>query len=98
VNIGSLRWKLTASHLLLVVFSLTVVASYLVPALVRLQRDRYQQSVLTEARMAARMLERYQSEGLTLAQLDAVADTLAWRKDVYIGVKDAEGRPPATSR
>lgn len=98
MNIGSLRWKLTVSHLLLAVFSLTVVASYLVPALVRLQRDRYQQSVLTEARMAARMLARYQSEGLTLAQLDAVADTLAWRKEVYIGVKDAEGRPPATSR
>lgn len=98
MNAGGLRRKLTVSHLMLAVFTLAVVAAYLVPVLVRLQTDRYQQSVLNQARMAARMLERYQENGLTVAQLDEIADSLTWRKDEYIGVKDARGRSPETSR
>lgn len=95
---GTLRGRLAASHVLLAVCSLLVVSAYLAPALVRLQTERYEQNTLGQARMAARMLERYQQEGLTLVQLDEIADALAWRKDVYIGVKDADGHPPATSR
>jgi two-component system, OmpR family, phosphate regulon sensor histidine kinase PhoR len=95
---ASLRGRLAASHVLLAVCSLAVVGAYLVPALVRLQTERYEQSVLGQARMAARMLQRDQQEGLTLVQLDEVAGALAWRKEVYIGVKDADGNPPATSR
>jgi len=98
MKLGSLRWKLTASHLLLVVFSLALAATYLVPALVQLQTEMYERAVLSQARMAARMLERSQADGLTLAQLDAVANRLAWRPEVYVGVKDASGQPPATSR
>lgn len=95
---AGLRWKLTASHLLLVVFSLAVAAAYLVPALVQLQTSSYERSVLWQARMAARMLAHYQDDGMTLAQLDRVAERFAWRPDVYVGVKDADGNPPATSR
>ncbi|HEV2439259.1 MAG TPA: ATP-binding protein [bacterium] len=97
---GSLRWKLTASHLLLVVFSLAVAAAYLVPAFSQLQTDAYERSVLNQARLAAHMIERYQAEdeSLSLAKLDALAIRLAWRNEVYIGVKDAQGRPPATSQ
>src|SRR5579864_563911 len=95
---GTLRGRLAASHLLLAVCSLVVVSAYLVPALVRLQTERYQQSILGQARMAARMLQRYQQDGLTLVQLDEIAGALAWRKEVYIGVKDADGHPPVTSR
>lgn len=98
VKSASLRRRLAASHLLLAVCSLVVVSAYLVPALVRLQTERYEQAVLGQARMAARMLQHYQQEGLTLAQLDEIAGALAWRQEVYIGVKDADGRPPATSR
>jgi two-component system, OmpR family, phosphate regulon sensor histidine kinase PhoR len=98
VNGGGLRGRLAASHLLLAMCSLVVVSAYLVPALVRLQTERYEQSVLGQARMAARMLQRYQQEGLTLTQLDEIAGALAWRREVYIGVKDADGQPAATSR
>lgn len=97
---GTLRWKLTASHLLLVVFSLAVAGAYLIPAFVQLQTDSYERAVLNQARMAAHMLERYQAEDehMTLANLDALANRLAWRNEVYVGVKDAAGRAPATSR
>ncbi len=100
MRLNSLRWKLTASHLLLVVFSLAVAAAYLVPAFAQLQTDSYERAVLNQARMAAHMIERYQAEdeSLSLAKLDALAIRLAWRDGVYIGVKDAEGRPPSTSR
>jgi len=100
MKLGSLRWKLTTSHLLLVVFSLAVAAAYLAPAFVQLQTDNYERAILNQARMAAHMIERYQADdqSLTLAQLDALAIRLAWRNEVYIGVKDADGRPPATSR
>jgi PAS domain S-box-containing protein len=98
MNFGSLRWKLTASHLLLVVFSLALAAAYLVPALVQLQTEMYERAVLSQARMAARMLEGSQAGGLTLSQLDAAANRLAWRPEVYVGVKDADGQAPATSR
>ena len=100
MRLNSLRWKLTASHLLLVVFSLAVAAAYLVPAFAALQTDAYERAVLNQARMAAHMIERYQAddESLSLAKLDALANRLAWRSEVYVGVKDAEGRPPATSR
>ncbi|HEV2282481.1 MAG TPA: ATP-binding protein [bacterium] len=98
MKLGSLRWKLTASHLLLVVFSLALAAAYLVPALVQLQTEMYERAVLSQARMAARMLERSQTGGLTLSQLDVAANRLAWRPEVYVGVKGADGRPPATSR
>jgi two-component system, OmpR family, phosphate regulon sensor histidine kinase PhoR len=95
---GTLRGRLAASHLLLAVCTLVVVSAYLVPALVRLQTERYEQNMVGQARMAARILQRYQQEGLTLAQLDEIAGALAWRKEVYIGVKDADGQPPETSR
>lgn len=100
MKLGSLRWKLTASHLLLVVFSLAVAAAYLVPAFAQLQTDNYERAILNQARMAAHMIGRYQAddESLSLAKLDTLANRLAWRSGVYIGVRDAEGRPPATSR
>lgn len=100
MKLGSLRWKLTASHLLLVVFSLALAAAYLVPALVQLQTEMYARAVLSQARMAAIMLQRYQAEDatLTFSQLDQLANRLAWRSEVYVGVKDAAGHPPATSR
>jgi two-component system phosphate regulon sensor histidine kinase PhoR len=98
MRLGSLRAKLTASHLLLVVFSLAVAAAYLVPAFVQLQTDAYERAVLSQARMAARTLQSQQAEGLTLTQLDAQANRLAWRPEVYVGVKDAHGRAAPTSR
>lgn len=97
-GVEALRRKLTVSHLMLAVLTLAVVAAYLVPVLARLQTDRYQQSVLNQARMAARMLGPYRERGLTVAQLDEIADSLTWRKEEYIGVKDARGRSPETSR
>lgn len=45
---GGLRRKLTVSHLMLAALTLTVVAAYLVPVLVRLQTERYQQSLLNQ--------------------------------------------------
>jgi two-component system, OmpR family, phosphate regulon sensor histidine kinase PhoR len=95
---GSLHWKLTASHLLLVVFSLAVAAAYLVPAAVQLQTEIFERGVIAQARMAAAILSRDEAVGMTLAQLDRVANGLAWRPEVYVGVVDADGRRPSDSR
>src|SRR5579875_3219566 len=94
----SLRWKLTASYLLLVVFSLAVAAAYLIPAITRLYLTAYERDMLTQAALAARMLGQYRDEGVSLARLDQIANAFSWRRGVYVGVKDARGRPPSTSR
>lgn len=93
----SLRWKLTASYLLLVVFSLAVAAAYLIPALTRFYLTAYERDMLTQATLAARMLGRYREEGASLAQLDRIAAAFSWRRGVYVGVKDPSGRPPVPS-
>jgi two-component system phosphate regulon sensor histidine kinase PhoR len=98
MRFGSLRWKLTASHLLLVVFSLAVAAAYLVPAAVQLQNEIFARGVVAQARMAAGLLARDARGGMTLAELDHAANALAWRPDMYIGVLDTSGRRPSTSR
>ena len=41
---------------------------------------------------------RLPGEGLKLAQLDALANRVAWRDEVYVGLKDTAGRPPMMSR
>jgi two-component system, OmpR family, phosphate regulon sensor histidine kinase PhoR len=94
----SLRWKLTASYLLLVLFSLTVAAAYLIPAITHFYLASYEQDVLNRARMVATMLQTYQAEGEGLSKLDEIATGLAWQKGVYIGVRDASGRPLPTSQ
>ncbi len=94
----SLRWKLTGSYLLLVVFSLAIAAAYLIPAITRFYLEAYQRDVLNHARMVAQMLQTYQAEGEGLPKLDAIANGLAWRSGVYIGVRDASGHLLAGSR
>jgi two-component system, OmpR family, phosphate regulon sensor histidine kinase PhoR len=94
----SLRWKLTSSYLLLVVFSLSVAAAYLIPAITQFYLQAYQRDILNRTVMIARMLEAYQEDGVTLARLDEIAGGLAWRQGVYIGVRDTAGHALATSR
>ncbi len=94
----SLRWKLTGSYLLLVVFSLAIVAAYLIPAITRFYDQAYQRDVLMHARVVAHMLETYQAEGESLQKLDQIANGLAWRGGVYVGVRDASGHALAGSR
>ena len=92
----SLRWKLTASYLLLVLFSLAVAAAVLIPGITQVYSNDYQRDVLNQARTIARLLETRQAEGATIALLDDIASRSSWREGVYVGVKDATGRPPAT--
>ncbi len=94
----SLRWKLTSSYLLLVVFALTVMAAYLIPAITQFYLGAYQRDILNRAVMVARMLEAYREDGVTLGRLDQIANGFSWRSGVYIGVRDAAGRALATSR
>lgn len=94
----TLRWKLTWSYLLLVLFSLVVAAAYLIPAITKFYIAAYERDILNQARMAARMLEKYQEEGMSLTRLDGIANAFSWRDGVYVGVRDATGHPPATSR
>jgi len=93
----SLRWKLTGSYLLLVVFSLAVTAAYLIPAITRFYLTSYQRDVLNQAEMVARMLERPGLRHTPLSTLDKIAATFAWRNQVYIGVRDASGHTLPTS-
>jgi two-component system phosphate regulon sensor histidine kinase PhoR len=94
----SLRWKLTASYLLLVLFSLAVAAVVLIPAIAQVYSKDYQRDVLNQARSIARLLETYQADGASIARLDDIANRSSWREGVYVGVKDATGQPPSTSR
>ncbi len=89
----SLRWKLIGSYLLLVVFSLAVAAAYVIPAITRFYLAAYERDILNHARSVAQMLHGYQAEGADLRRLDTLANGLAWRNGVYIGVRDAAGRP-----
>ena len=94
----SLRWKLTASYIVLVLFSLAVAAAVLIPGITRFYLNIYQRDVLNTAKTTALVLETYRKEGASIARLDEIAGKSSWRDGVYIGVKDATGRPPATSR
>ena len=94
----SLRWKLTSSYLLLVVFSLSVAAAYLIPAITQFYLQAYQRDILNRTVMIAQMLESYQEDGVPLARLDEIATGLAWRRGAYIGVRDAAGHALSTSR
>ncbi len=93
----SLRWKLTASYLLLVVFSLAIAAAYLIPAITRFYMSAYQRDILNQARMVARMLQTYQAEGTSLRRLDELANGFSWREGVYIGVRAPSGQPLPSS-
>jgi two-component system phosphate regulon sensor histidine kinase PhoR len=94
----TLRWKLTSSYLLLVLFSLAVAAAYLIPMITRFYIAAYERDILNQAKMAARMLETYREDGMSLPRLDEIANAFSWRDGVYVGVRDATGQPPATSR
>jgi len=94
----SLRWKLTGSYLVLVLFSLAVAAAVLIPAITRVYLTAYERSVLNEAKTIALVLGAYQAEGASIARLDDIASGSSWRDGVYVGVKDVRGRPPATGR
>jgi two-component system, OmpR family, phosphate regulon sensor histidine kinase PhoR len=94
----SLRWKITSSYLLLVIFSLAVAALVLIPGIAQVYSRDYERTILNEAKTIARLLETRKVEGASLAQLDEIASQSSWREGVYVGVKDAAGRPPDTSR
>jgi two-component system, OmpR family, phosphate regulon sensor histidine kinase PhoR len=95
---GSLRWNITASYLVLVIFSLAVAALVLIPAITQVYSGDYKRDVLNEAKTVARILEAREVQGAGLARLDEIANQSSWREGVYIGVKDATGRPPDTGR
>ncbi len=95
---ASLRWKLTGSYLLLVVFSLAVAGLVLIPGIARVYSNDYRRGVLNQARTVAHLLEAHEIAGAGIARLDEIASLSSWREGVYIGVKDATGRPPNTSR
>ena len=94
----SLLWKFTASYIGLVLFSLAVAAAVLVPGMARFYLKVYERDVLNTAKTTALVLEAYRKEGASIARLDDIAGKSSWRDGVYIGVKDATGHPPATSR
>ena len=95
---SGLRWKLTSSYLLVVLFSLAVAAAVLIPAITQFYLTAYQHDVLNQARMVARMLETPQAQRASLSRLDQLAARFAWRDGVYIGVRDAQGHPLPTSQ
>jgi len=94
----SLRWKLTGSYLVLVLFSLAVAAAVLIPAITRVYLNAYQRTVLNEAKSIALVLGVYRTEGASIDRLDEIASGSSWRDGVYVGVKDVWGHPPATGR
>jgi two-component system phosphate regulon sensor histidine kinase PhoR len=94
----SIRWKLTGSYLLLVLFSLAVAAAVLIPGITRFYLNVYERDVLNTAKTTARLLESYRMDGASIARLDDIASHSSWRGGVYIGVKDANGHPPPTGR
>jgi len=94
----SLRWKLTGSYLVLVLFSLAVAAAVLISPITHVYLDAYRRSVLNEAKSIALVLGVYQAEGASIDRLDDIASGSSWRDGVYVGVKDVWGRPPATGR
>jgi len=94
----TLRWKLTSSYLLLIFLFSLAVAAALIPAITQFYTAAYTRDILNQARMAARMLERYREEGASLSLLDERANEFAYREGVYVGVRDAGGQPPPTSR
>ena len=94
----SLRWKITGSYLLLVVFSLAVAALVLIPSIAQVYSGDYQRAVRNEAMTIAHLLEAREVGGAGIARLDEIASQSSWREGVYVGVKDATGRPPDTGR
>ena len=94
----SLRWKLTASYLLLVVVALAVVAICLVPSVTRFYVSSYERDTLNKAVVAARILATYRADGASLNRLDQVATDSSWRDGAYIGVRGTDGQPLSTSR
>jgi two-component system phosphate regulon sensor histidine kinase PhoR len=94
----TLRGKLTSSYLLLVIFSLAVAALVVVPTISQVYADDYKRTVLNEANTVVRLLQAGGLTGLDIGRLDDIASASSWRPGVYVGVRDAEGRPPATSR
>jgi two-component system phosphate regulon sensor histidine kinase PhoR len=93
-----LRWKLTGSYLLLVVFSLAVAGLVLIPGVAQVYSNDYKRGVLNQAKTVAHLLEAQEVAGAGVARLDEIARQSSWREGVYIGVKDATGRPPHTGR
>lgn len=94
----SLRWKITGSNLLLVLFSLAVAALVLIPGITQVYSSDYKRDVLNEAKTIARLLETHEVGGASLARLDEIASRSSWRDGVYVGVKDSAGQPPDTGR
>ena len=94
----SLRWKLIGSYLLLVLISLATAAAVLIPGITRVYVNAYERDVLNAAKTIARVLETSQAAGASIARLDDIASGSSWRDGVYVGVKDAQGYPPHTSR
>jgi two-component system phosphate regulon sensor histidine kinase PhoR len=94
----NLRWKLTGSYLLLILFSLAVAAAVLIPGIRHLYLEAYKRDIRNQAKTVAHMLEAYQAEGATIAHLDDIASGSSWRDGVYVGVRDTTGQHPPTSR
>ena len=69
----SLRWKLTGSYLILVLFSLAVAAAVLISPITHVYLDAYRRSVLNEAKSIALVLGVYQAEGASIDRLDDIA-------------------------
>ncbi|MGH2405960.1 MAG: histidine kinase dimerization/phospho-acceptor domain-containing protein, partial [bacterium] len=80
---SSIRLRLTASYLLLVLGCLVLVATYMAWRLQAEYMDTYRSVVATQSRLIARMLEEYAGEDDTApARLERLTQEFRWRQDV----------------
>jgi two-component system phosphate regulon sensor histidine kinase PhoR len=83
----SIRTRLTASYLLLVLLCLVFVAVFVTWRLQVQYTETYGRVIVTQSRLIARMLEEYAEDGGPApARLERIAQEFKWRRDATISV------------
>ncbi len=90
----SLRGRLLLSYLVVVLVALLSAGAYVVRAVERRYTESYAYALQVQARLVAEGIRPQLRAGADLRRLEARARQFAWRRGVYIGVRDRHGRKP----
>ncbi len=90
----SLRGKLLASYVAVVVLALAVAGAYAVRRIEAHYTRSYAASLEAQARIVAEALRPHLARHEDYKRLEQIAKAYQWRKGVYVGVRDPSGTKP----
>ncbi|MDR5708658.1 MAG: ATP-binding protein [Armatimonadota bacterium] len=90
----SLRGRLLRSYLVVVTVALLSAGAYVIRAVERRYMDSYTYALQVQARLVAEGIRPQLRTGADFRVLEERARQFAWRRGVYIGVRDPHGRKP----